>query len=170
MKRRREPAIQAVTQVVITLLVCAMPAVVGACGFHTQASISRALLSWSYPDASHVSGAIWSGQQAGVLDMPDPKRLMATGAERKFLDDAAFAAVMKALYALAEGFKQTPGEGAHASVAVVLLENMLWTRYPAPGVVEPHVSGPRSGDLVVVTEGPYPRESSSEHYPAVTRG
>ena len=44
-----------------------------------------------------------------------------------------------------------------SSVAVVLTQTMLWTRYPAGGGIKPHVAGPESGDLVVVTDDPVVR-------------
>ena len=41
-----------------------------ACGYGSPVAIERAFLSITYPEASHVSGAIWAAQQAGAIRMP----------------------------------------------------------------------------------------------------
>jgi len=143
-----------VTLLVVLTLMLANAASASACGFHSQRSIQQSLLNWRYPNASWVSGAIWSGQRAGDLPMPDRKRLTATGSERKFRDSMAMAAVTRALYALGAAFEPTTGERARPGISVVLQETMLWTRYPADGPLEFHVNGPHEADLVIVTDEP----------------
>jgi hypothetical protein len=126
-----------------------------ACGFHKPETIAQGLLEWNYPDALHVDGAVWAGQQAGVLPMPDRRQLQASGTERKMLDTRAYLAALRALHALGAGFDQrNVPDDASSGKAVLLLETMLWTRFPAGGEVEPHVTGPEPGDLVVVTDDP----------------
>ena len=128
-----------------------------ACGFHTEQGIARTLLNLHYPDALHVDGAVWSAQEQGLLPL-DRERLRATGSRRKMLDGHALHETQKALYALDESFRQhdVPG-GARPGMAIVLTVSMLWTRYPADGEIKPHVSGPESDDLVVVTDEPVVR-------------
>jgi hypothetical protein len=127
-----------------------------ACGFHTSQSLSQTLLNLRYPDALHVNGAVWSAQQAGSLPL-DRKRLRATGAERKLRESRAFLETSRSLYALGASFERADPEETRPDVALVLIETMLWTRYPNDGEIEPHVSGPEPADLVVVTDEPVVR-------------
>jgi hypothetical protein len=144
--------------VVAVALLAVAPAGTWACGFHTPKSIATNVLLWNYPDALHVDGAVWAGQRAGMLPMPDRRRLQATGTERKLLDTHAYLAALRALHALGAAFdRRAAPDSASSGKAVVLLETMLWTRFPAGGQVEPHVTGPEPGDLVIVTDDPVVR-------------
>jgi hypothetical protein len=127
-----------------------------ACGFHSAQTIAKVTLNLRYPDALHVSGAVWSAQQAGSLPL-DRKRLRATGAERKLRESRAFLETSRSLYALGASFERADAEETRPNVAVVLIETMLWTRYPASGGIEPHVTDPEPADLVVVTDEPVVR-------------
>jgi hypothetical protein len=127
-----------------------------ACGFHSAQTIAQVTLNLRYPDALHVSGAVWSAQQAGSLPL-DRKRLRATGAERKLRESRAFLETSRSLYALGASFQRADAEEPRPDVALVLVETMLWTRYPNDGEIEPHVSGPEPADLVVVTDEPVVR-------------
>lgn len=147
--RRLAPLVACVLAVGLTV-----PASALACGFHTQKSISQAMLNWRYPEALHVTGAIWRGQQAGVLEMPDRARLQATGAEREFRDNAAYMAAQRALYALGRALEESATGVPAPGVSVVLVETMLWTQIAADGGVEVHVDGPGEGQLVAVTDAP----------------
>lgn len=138
--------------VALALLLAAVPAGTRACGFHSSQTIARTLLNLRYPDALHVDGAVWSAQQKGLLRL-DRARLQATGPERRMLDTRAYLEALRALFALGEAFGQT-SDAARLPVSLVLTESMLWTRYPADGGVNPHVTGPDPGDLVVVTDDP----------------
>jgi hypothetical protein len=127
-----------------------------ACGFHSAQTIAKVTLNLHYPDALHVSGAVWSAQQAGSLPL-DRKRLRATGAERRLRESRAFLETSRSLYALGASFERADAEETRPDVAVVLIETMLWTRYPTGGEIKPHISGPEPADLVVVTDEPVVR-------------
>jgi len=140
----------------VFLMLLAASAGTWACGFHTSQSLSQTILNLHYPDALHVNGAVWSAQEKGLLPL-DRKRLQATGAKRKLLDTRAYLETQRALYALGASFERAHPEDTRPGMALVLTETMLWTRYPAGGGIEPHVTDPESGDLVVVTDEPVVR-------------
>ena len=126
-----------------------------ACGFHNPVSLARGVLNFTYPEALHVSGAVWAAQQAGELPMPDRERLQAKAARREHLDKIAYRKMLRRLEALGtvmygrSAFPNTPG------MALVLIESMLWTRYSSalPHVLAGlHARGPQKGDLVIVSE------------------
>ena len=144
-----------VCSVIAVALLSVASAGTWACGFHTPESIARGLLVWNYTDALHVDGAVWKGQQAGVLAMPDRRFFLPDGPERKMLDTSAYLTALRSLHALGAVFEERAApDAASSGTAVVLLETMLWTRFPAGGGVETHVTGPEPGDLVVVTDDP----------------
>lgn len=138
------------------LLLLAASAGAWACGFHTSQSISQTLLNLHYPDALHVSGAVWSAQQAGSLPL-DRKRLQATGSERKLRESRAFLETLRALHALGASFERVHPDKTRPNLALVLIESMLWTRYTAGGGIESHVSNPEPDDLVIVSDEPVVR-------------
>ncbi|MGE0854330.1 MAG: hypothetical protein AB7O44_32820 [Hyphomicrobiaceae bacterium] len=58
------------------------------------------------------------------------------------------------------------GENADGSIALLLVEAGLWTRYHLDNdrvVAEPHVSGPLSGDVVAVTAEPVMQALLGDH-------
>ncbi len=128
------------------------PLSVLACGFHTKESLAKAFLNFTYPNALHVTGAIWTGQQAGILPMPDRERLQATGKKRKILDTQAYWKTTRALHSLGGAFDIVTGE--QTPKAVVLVETALWARYSGQGEIELHAVGAQAGDLVIVTGAP----------------
>ena len=128
------------------------PLSVLACGFHTKESIAKAFLNFTYPNALHVTGAIWTGQQAGILPMPDRERLQATGKRRKTLDTRAYWKTTRALHSLGGAFDTIKGE--QIPKAVVLVETALWARYGRVNEIELHAVGAQAGDLVIVTGAP----------------
>ena len=133
-------------------LVGMVPVTATACGFHSKETIAKAFLNVTYPNALYVTGAIWSAQQAGLLPMPDPKRLRATGNERRRLDAKAYFEAINSLQSLGAAFNLFPNN--ETSKAVVLVETALWTRYSEGGQTEFHAAGPRKEDLVIVTGTP----------------
>lgn len=135
-------------------------AVPWACGFHTRQNIAQTVLNLHYPEALHVSGAVWSAQQAGLLPL-DRKRLQATGSERELRESRAYLETLRALFALGASFERLSPGAADLGMAVVLTETMLWTQYHPDGEIEPHVRGPERDDLVIVTDEPVVRAIAS---------
>ncbi len=121
-----------------------------ACGYGNPVTIQRAFLSVTYPEASHVSGAIWSAQQAGLIRMPDKALLEATGDQRKRLQTMAFHRIRFAITAFGAQIK-TQTAGMQDGISMVLHEKVFWSRF-TPDAVVPHASGPGDDDLVVVTD------------------
>ena len=130
----------------------AAPLGVLACGFHTKESLAKAFLNFTYPNALHVTGAIWTGQQAGMLPMPDRERLQASGKRRRILDTRAYWETTRSLHSLGGAFDTVTGE--QTPKAIVLVETALWARYSGPGEIELHAVGAQAGDLVIVTGAP----------------
>jgi hypothetical protein len=154
---RRTRAISGVVVLACLLLFAAAPTASLACGYHDPQTLARGMLNWSFPDALHVTGAVWSAQQAGELAMPDRERLQARGEARKHLDEEALRKATLALHAVGEAIESADTDGP--DVAIVLIDPMLWTRFVHAGDGEhlgvvSHADGPRDGDLVIVTDEP----------------
>jgi len=114
------------------------------CGYHSPADVQRGMLNWIYPNALHVSTAVWRGQQAGVL----PARAPVTDL---FAYHKAIANLQHLRAALQEGAAENPPP----VFSIVFIDTMLWSRIaPGEGSVEVqiHRDGPEPDDLVVVSE------------------
>jgi len=141
----------------LPLLLAGSPSASQACGFHDPITLAKAFIAWVYPDATHVDGAVWSAQKAGIIAMPDKERLVATGPRRERLNKLAFFNALKSLKTLGSAMDKAAAGGKPIDVSLVLLETVLWTRYAnsAAGVeTRTHVTGAQDGDLVVVTDEP----------------
>jgi hypothetical protein len=126
---------------------CASPAA-PACDFHEPSAMARGMMNWAYPDSLHVSTAVWRAQSAGALEGD----AVAQGPHM-----LAYARTAFELRRLSKLLDDARGSGARASLAVVLLGPMLWSRFESVGgsvILEVHAEGPAPGDAVVVTEAP----------------
>jgi hypothetical protein len=128
-------------------LACAQPST--ACGFHNpdDLAIQRAGLSWSYPKALYVQGAVSMAMGAGTLRLSE--RLQRG-------DLFGFHRVAAKLHSLASRI-----EGGRtrlkASVSIVLIGPMLWSVFTpsSDGLsVRTHTNGPAPGTAVVITDVP----------------
>ena len=133
----------------IPLLLLACPQPSAACGFHSpdDLAIGRAGLSWSFPKASYVQGAVSMAMSAGILRLSD--RLQRG-------DLFGFHRVAAKLQALASRI-DGGGTRLKAPVSIVLIGPMLWSVVaPSPGAlaVRSHTDGPAPGTAVVITDVP----------------
>jgi len=129
------------------------------CGFEDPSSVAgqRGVMNLAFPKSAWVSTAVWQAQKAGDLP-PDALagRTDLTPQARGTLQ------VMRAtwlLKGLARQLDVPPGATDRPAIAVVLMGPMLWSRIePRDGAVAArahvHVSGPESGDVVLVTDTP----------------
>ena len=129
------------------------------CGFENPESVAgqRGIMNLAFPKSAWVSTAVWQAQKAGELP-PDAlaRRTDLTPQARGTLQ------VMRATWLLKGMAKQLdvpPGTTNRPAIAVVLMGPMLWSRIePRDGAVAArahvHVSGPESGDVVLVTDTP----------------
>jgi hypothetical protein len=118
-----------------------------ACGYEDPQSVSRASLSWGYPDSLHVIGAISSEVAARRLPLANFDRGEVDLFGRKFN-------VAKTSLEQFGGMLSASPEPLRTPVAVVLIEPMLWARFEptADGLrTIVHVSGANRDDLVMVT-------------------
>jgi hypothetical protein len=119
-----------------------------ACGYHSADDIAVGLLNWAFPKALYVRTAVWTAENIGLLpprELQRPKDMFAF--QKAAADLRAFAS------RLAAGGK---GEGETVSLAVVLIDSVLWTRFEATPdgyTADVHANGPKSDDVVVVTDG-----------------
>jgi hypothetical protein len=108
----------------------------------------RGMLSLTYPKALYVTSAVWRAQQEDIVAREDR-----SPAVRALL---GYQLAVRKLAALRE--RLVGAEDPRApSFAIILLGPMLWTRYErTPGGLSmtPHVDGPKTGDVVVVTDEP----------------
>ena len=130
-----------------------------ACGYDSPQSVSRGALSWSYPDSLYVIGAISREVAARRLPLANFDRGGVDLFRHKFKLTATSLAQFGAMLSAAS-------ERFPSSVAVVLVEPMLWARFePAADGLRTaiHVSGAQRGDLVIVTGEAVIAEIAARH-------
>ena len=114
------------------------------------------MINLEYPDAIHVEGSVWEVQKAGRLALPDMNRQMATGHERKKLDEIAFKKTVEALETFGELVNRTPSASEPTDFVLLLVDEMMWNRFVfRHGHIElqADISEPEEDvDLVAVTE------------------
>ena len=131
-----------------------------ACGYDDPLSISRGSLSWSYPDALYVMGAI-SREVAA-------RRLPLANFDRPGVDlfGHKFRLAKTSLEQFGAMLGAASREPLQSPVAVVLVEPMLWARFEptADGLrTAVHVSSAEHGDLVIVTGEAVIAEIAARH-------
>ena len=117
-----------------------------ACGYHDDVSLARGVLNWTYPDALHVMGAI----SRAVVE----RRLPAPAPARGGFGIAGYHGIARALDQHAQQLRTSSDQTGKPSFSLLLVEPMLWTRFVSEDDdvrSQPHVSGPRTGDLVVIS-------------------
>ncbi len=121
------------------------------CGFEDpkSADSARGMLNWAYPDALHVTSAVWRAQLEGAISRDDrPAAVKALVGFRRITAD---------LSAFRDRLAPDRGEPDLPAFSMVLIGPMLWTRFaPAGGALtmSVHASGPEGEDVVVVTDEP----------------
>jgi len=130
-----------------------------ACGFEdpTSAASQRGIMNLAFPNSAWVRTAIWQAQRAGELPRDDL-------AGRDALSPQAIATLRSIratwlLKTLAQRLSAAPETAKHPPVAIVLMGPMLWSRIEArdstgAARVQIHVTGPETGDVVLVTDTP----------------
>jgi hypothetical protein len=124
------------------------PAASSACGYHDDVTMARGLLNWIYPDALHVLGAISAAVAEGQLPNPN----LAASAPDMF--GAKYHRTVQSLERLGYGLAATSDEARPDSISLVLIEPMLWSRFELSSGqlrTQTHVTGPKTGDLVLVS-------------------
>ncbi len=122
-----------------------------ACGFEDPkgADAARGAINWIYPDALHVTSAVWRAQLEGVIrrdERPEAARVL-LGYRRAAAD---FAKLRDRLVLARDG-------EALPSLSILLIGPMLWTRFaPAQDGLSmvQHVDGAQASDIVIVTDEP----------------
>lgn len=117
-----------------------------ACGYHDDVSLARGVLNWTYPDALHVVGAISTAVAERRLPAPAPAR--------GGFGTAGYHGIARVLDQHAQQLPVRSDRTANPAFSLLLVEPMLWTRFASEGdgvISQPHVSGPRTGDLVVIS-------------------
>ena len=112
-------------------------------------AVEKVAVSYAYPDSLNVMAAVSSARLAGKLD-----RTISIGvqsSEQRLITSLRIAAALWQL----RGRLASASTGPAPSLAIVLLEPMMWSRIAtaegAPKLML-HVDGPASGDVVAVTE------------------
>jgi hypothetical protein len=146
-------------RVAVACLSLAAAGAVRPCGFEDPSSVAgqRGVMNLAFPNSAWVSTAVWQAQKAGKLP-PDAL------ARRDDLTPQARASLqlMRATWlikGLAKRLDVPPGAADRPAIAVLLMGPMLWSRVePRDGAIAArahvHVSGPESGDVVLVTDTP----------------
>jgi hypothetical protein len=141
------------TRLLAALLIAAASGGAAACGMEDPSSVAiqRGSLNIAYPQSLHVGTAIWQAQLAGTLPR-DPLALRGelTPEARAALRLTRAAALLRQFAARID-----TAVAPRAPLAIVLLGPVMWNRFEFDGgQLRPllHVDGPRSGDVVVVTD------------------
>jgi hypothetical protein len=143
----RSPTTLAGTAVLATVLATTSFTAL-ACGYHDDVTLARGIMNWVYPDALHVVGAISTAVAERRLPLPR------SDGEAPDLFGAKYRATVKSLEQFEEALRPVFQGSSPPSLALVLVESMLWTRFEADQDeprAQVHVSGPRPGDLVLVS-------------------
>ena len=122
-----------------------------ACGFEDPNSVStaRGYLNWMYPKALYVGTAVWSAEQQGTIARDDRPEAL-----KKLL---GYHIAVERLGVFRDRLSASLDAGAAPAFSVVLFGPMLWTHFEAAGAalnMTPHVDGPASEDVVIVTDEP----------------
>lgn len=139
--------------VLVALIGCGALLPIGrvpACGYENPASIALGSLNFTYPKALWVGTAVWQARQAGLLPATEPAPVGPDAALRAGQDGRLQA--MRVLYQLR---RQLGNDPAMPGLAIVFTPAVMWSRLsPQPDklALTMHVSGPQSGDVVLVTE------------------
>jgi len=145
MLRKAALHLRAARTVLFGAIVLTLPPGAVACGYHDDVSLARGVLNWTYPDALHVVGAM--AQAVSERRLPPP----IFGRER---DPWGYQRIVLLLDHYARRFRLPSEETQPPAFSVLLIESMLWTRFaPEGGELQSqvHVSGPRAGDLVLIS-------------------
>lgn len=131
----------------IALLFSAAPAL--ACGFEDPSNVAfqRGILNFAFPKALWVQTAVWQAQEAGLLER-----------DQSLAGNRALLGFRRASDALSDVARQLDARNEKVPpFALVMIGPVLWTRF-AEGEqglsATPHVNGPSSGDVVLVSDEP----------------
>ena len=112
-------------------------------------AVEKVAVSYAYPDSLNVMAAVSSARLSGRLD-----RTITIGLQTPEQLERTSLRIRAALWQLRARLASTP-PGAAPSLAIVLLEPMMWSRIATmdgtPRLML-HVDGPATGDVVAVTE------------------
>jgi hypothetical protein len=131
----------------IALLVSAAPAL--ACGFEDPSNVAfqRGILNFAFPKALYVQTAVWQAQQAGLLER-----------DQSLAGNRALLGFRRASDALSNVARQLETvQQAVPPFTLVMIGPVLWTRFAEGSdglTATPHVKGPSSGDVVLVSDEP----------------
>ena len=112
-------------------------------------AVEKVAVSYAYPDSLNVMVAVSTARLAGKLD-----RTITIGSQTSEQLEKTSLRIRAALWQLRARLASSP-TGAAPSLAIVLLEPMMWSRIAtAEGTprLTLHVDGPAAGDVVAVTE------------------
>jgi hypothetical protein len=144
-KLLREPLVRhAAAVAVATAALSASSNEGSSCGYHSPVDLQRGMLNWTYPDALHVSTAVWQGRRAGIL----PQR---AANPDLFGYHKAVAILQHWRTALQDAAAKDPPP----AFSVVFIDTMLWSRFaPVDDALEVriHQNGPQPEDLVVISD------------------
>jgi hypothetical protein len=131
----------------LLLLMSAVPAL--ACGFENPKNVAfqRGVLDFAYPRALSVSAAVGKAQQAGIIER-----------DTALAGNRALLGFRRASDALSDVARQLgSGDADVPPFTLVMIGPVLWTRFAAGSdglSATPHVPGPSSGDVVLVSDEP----------------
>lgn len=116
--------------------------VASACGFEDPkgADAMRGAINWIYPDALHVTSAVWRAQLEGLIERAPAKSLF------------GYQTATSRLIALRD---RLSGEAATPGFSVLLIGPMLWSQYRADDAgltVIHHRDKAGADDVVIVTD------------------
>lgn len=134
-----------------TIALVAGTTLASACGFEDPkgADAARGALNWIYPEALHVTSAVWRAQLEGTI--PRDERPEAARALLGYRKAAAHLAKLRDRLVATMDREAAPG------VSILLIGPMLWSRFaPVQNGMSmvTHLDGAQTSDIVIVTDEP----------------
>ena len=125
-----------------------------ACGYHGNPAVGA--LNIAYPNALWVRTAVWQAQIEGLLER-DTTEPPANPVARRMALAQRYRAVTRQLAGLSDHLASLPSTAPLPAFSVLLMGPMLWSRFEpghGPTTLQVHADGPRSGDVVLLTDEP----------------
>lgn len=128
-----------------------------ACGEPDDVVLAQSYLNISYENATHVVGAVWAAQQAGILPMPDREQFSADRERLAEIVEDAHIAALESQGLM--GINLAAMTKDKWNISLVLVKTMHWGRFEldparpiAQNLIDCSAAYAQTDDLVITTE------------------
>jgi len=128
-----------------------------ACGEPDDVVLAQTYLNIRYENATHVVGAVWAAQQAGILPMPDREQFTANSERLAEIIEEAHTSALESQGLMGINLAALAKE--KWNISLVLVKTMHWGRFEldperpiAQNLIDCNADYGQTDDLVVTTE------------------